>query len=313
MADPTITIAQNPGIVSVGEEVILTATIAPAPPTTDVYTYAWVRPDGSETASTSNSLTVPKAQEGAVYSVSAVLGTNTPLNAKHSLVIKSKDSVLIFSESFSFFVMAAVAVGAGILLFPLFLEVWHTKADDDVTAIDRMVVLTTLGLLSIGAVVIAFGVYGGLMDVRSKLRSRTDLEVLGVIPREPGRTPLILQILRAIWNFILSRFTTVQTQQQTEDEPATTPTQIGLPGAVTGEALKGVAAVVDSIGKLAGASLILVIGCVPLVAAAWVAQTAVDNQTMATPTPSASASATGSPTATDTGTTPTTTVTPTPS
>jgi uncharacterized membrane protein len=107
-------------------------------------------------------------------------------------------------------------------------------------AIDQVIVLISLSLLTIGAFVMLFGVYAGLLEVRGRMRTAKQLK-------------------------------------EAQDR--------GLL-----DSAEGVAKIIDAIGKLRGAAMILVIACVPLLAATWLAQTAVDNKTAPTSTATATAS-----------------------
>jgi hypothetical protein len=171
------------------------------------------------------------------------------------------EALLVYSKSFAWMagIATAVIVGAlGWLLFQVMADLHDriTEDSDDLSVL--LGGLIGVGLVLIGAVALGAGVYGGLLEVRGRLRTKKDLEI---------------------------------------DKAAKESGAFEAKGAE--EALKGVAVVVDAVGKLRGASLILVVACVPLVAAAWIGHAAVDQPTPATTTTTTTSTTTTLPPAQD--------------
>jgi hypothetical protein len=152
--------------------------------------------------------------------------------------------LLVFKPWFA--VAAGLLVVAALVAFALPLHKVLYKLVDRVTKDEQDLSkviggLIGLSLVLIGAIVIVGGLYGGLLEVRGRLRTKDDLEI----------------------------------------DKAAAGAGLATKGAVIDP--KGFAVLVDAIGKLRGAALILVIGCVPLIAAAWIGHAAVD-----TPSPTTS-------------------------
>jgi hypothetical protein len=250
---PDISITQTPpGPVGPDTQVTLAVAVSPDP---SQYTYTWQQADGSIAAG-KTIVVMASSQTRGRYRVTArpKRAGGESLNAEHALQVEGQSppatpppppnsGPLVYDPWFAGVAAIAILIFAVLLLAPLAYRLYDTDAAD---AVDRMATLTSLGLLSIGAVALLLGVYGGLLEVRGRLRTRKDREDLREVP------PAI--------------------------------TAEGAEGA-----LKGLALVIDAIGKLRGVALILVIGCVPLVAAAWVAQSGVGNEPGAAATPTARA------------------------
>lgn len=249
MAD--ISITQTPsGFVGPDAKVTLAVAVSPNP---SQYTYSWVLADGSTAAGTTIEVT-GSARAGGRYQVTATPkrpGGDT-LSAGHTLQVAGQsppttppppdkpEPPLIFDPWFASGAAIVIGLLAILLLAPLVYRLYNTDSRD---AVDRMAIITSLGLLSIGAVVLLLGVYGALLEVRGRMRTRKEQEALAKV-------------------------------------------QAGV-GVGAEETFSGIALIIDAIGKLRGAALILVVGCVPLVAAAWVAQSGVDNGPDSTATPTA--------------------------
>ncbi len=138
-----------------------------------------------------------------------------------------------------------ILVFTALLLAPLAYRLYDTDAPD---AVDRLATLTSLGLLSIGAVVLMLGVYVVLLEIRGHMWTQNGREGLDEVAQATGEVE-------------------VEANETRERPP-----------------------VASSMGNVRGlVVLLLVIGCVPLVAAAWVAQSGVENEPGAAATPTARA------------------------
>jgi len=242
-----VEITQSPdGKVDYGDSVTLTAS-----PTAG-YDFAWTKPNQGTATGLSISVCANEKNKG-LYKVVATPNAGGPAldDGKHELLVgdpSTAEAPLEFAPLFAF--LTALGVGALAVLFilPLMRELYSgAHLESDLAEVAR---LTTLTLLAIGGGVIFVGAYGGLLEVRGRMR----------IKEKPPTPP---------------------TPPRAAEEGLAAATS------VVSEVIKGGAAIVDSVGKLRGASLVLIVGCIPLLAAAWVAQSGVSNDlanATATPT-----------------------------
>lgn len=250
---PTITATPQQGFYEGGEEVTLTADLTGALNPT----YAWTGEGLESTTGATVKTKLPTKQGGYEYTVTVTPqggaasepGTIT-LNVQAASDAggggtepKEAEPLLVFRKGFAITIGLLLLALLVLLALPL-REVLY-RLLDKVKDSDKGTNLATvtggvigLSLVLIGALVIVGGLFGGLLEVRGRLRTEEDLKI----------------------------------------DQAAAEAGLAAKGAVD---LKGVAAVVDAVGKLRGAALILVIGCVPLLAAAWIGHAAVD-----TPSPS---------------------------
>jgi len=249
-----VEITQSPdGKVDYGDSVTLTAS-----PTAG-YDFAWTKPNQGTAKGLSISVCANEKNKG-LYTVVATPNAGGPAldDGKHELLVgdpSTAEAPLEFAPLFAF--LTALGVGALAVLFilPLMRELYSgDHLESDLAEVAR---LTTLTLLAIGGGVIFVGAYGGLLEVRGRMRIKEKLPT----PPTPPRGA---------------------------DEGLATATS------VVSEVIKGGAAIVDSVGKLRGASLVLIVGCIPLLAAAWVAQSGVSGE-LATATTTSTAAGTGTP------------------
>ena len=217
------------------------------------YTYSWERPDGSRADGRAIVVTASRRTQGK-YRVTATpkRAGGESLNAEHALKVEGPSQPTTpppapnsgeFHPRFAAGSALLILVFAVLLLAPLVYRLYDTDAPD---AVDRLATLTSLGLLSIGVVVLMLGVYVVLLEIRGHLWTQDGREGLDGAAQATGE---------------------VEANETRERAPAA-----------------------NSIGNVRGLIvLLLVIGCVPLVAAAWVAQSGVENEPGAAATPTARA------------------------
>lgn len=249
---PDISITQTPsGPVSADTQVTLAVAVSPDP---SQYTYTWRQADGSIAAGRTIVVLASSRTRGR-YEATArpKRAGGESLTAEHSLHVEGQSppttppppnsGPLVFHPWFAAGSAMLILIFAALLLAPLAYRLYDTDAPD---AMDRLATLTSLGLLSIGAVVLMLGVYVVLLELRGHLWTQNGREGL--------------------------------------DEGAQ------APWAAEGDETRERPPVARSIGNVRGlVVLLLVIGCVPLVAAAWVAQSGVENEPGAAATPTARA------------------------